>query len=102
MDGSQLFAQQAEAFKRQHDALHRQFQQPERTMSVCEVCGVFINSTDNDQRRAVWSALHPGTHFSPAASDAATATAQAHAGSSAPMSNSVRPVLELAQHCGQL
>lgn len=52
VDGSQMFAQQAEAFSRQHDALQKQFQLPERTMSVCEVCGVFINSTDNDQRRA--------------------------------------------------
>ena len=57
VDGSQMFAQQAEAFARQHDALHKQFQQPERTMSVCEVCGVFINSTDNDQRRAVSAAV---------------------------------------------
>lgn len=48
-----MFAQQAEAFSRQHEALYKQFQTPERTMSVCDVCGVFINSTDNDQRRAV-------------------------------------------------
>lgn len=58
VDGSQMFAQQAEAFSRQHDALQKQFQLPERTMSVCEVCGVFINSTDNDQRRAVSVSVH--------------------------------------------
>lgn len=47
------FAQQAEAFNKQHEELHKQFTTPERTMSVCDVCGVFINSTDNDQRKAV-------------------------------------------------
>ncbi|KAK9786671.1 hypothetical protein WJX73_003841 [Symbiochloris irregularis] len=52
VDGSEMFAKQAEAFARQHDNLCKQFMQPERTMTVCEVCGVFINSTDNDQRRA--------------------------------------------------
>ena len=61
VDGSQLFAQQAEAFARQHEALLKQFQQPERTMSVCDVCGVFINSTDNDQRRAVIPSVSPGS-----------------------------------------
>ena len=44
---------QAEAFQRQWKDLHTSFTQPERTMTVCEVCGVFINSTDNEQRRKV-------------------------------------------------
>lgn len=47
------FAEQAEKLKKQHDELHTQYTTPERTMAVCEVCGVFINSTDNDQRKAV-------------------------------------------------
>ena len=53
VDGSMLFANTAEGFKKQWDQLHAQFTQPERTMTVCEVCGVFINSTDNEQRRRV-------------------------------------------------
>ena len=53
MDGSMLFAQQAEAFNAQHVALQKSLTQPDRTMTVCEVCGVFINSTDNEQRRKV-------------------------------------------------
>ena len=49
--------QQAEAFQAQHDALQKQLTQPERIMTVCEVCGVFINSTDNEQRRQVGPTL---------------------------------------------
>ncbi|GMH39114.1 hypothetical protein BSKO_07012 [Bryopsis sp. KO-2023] len=51
VDGSMMFAQQVESLKQQHDSLKKTFTQPERTMTVCEVCGVFINSTDNEQRR---------------------------------------------------
>ncbi|CAD7695799.1 unnamed protein product [Ostreobium quekettii] len=51
VDGSMMFAQQAESFKQQHDSLKRSLTQPERTMTVCEICGVFINSTDNEQRK---------------------------------------------------
>ncbi len=53
VDGSILFANQAEGFKKQWDALHASITQPERTMTVCDICGVFINSTDNEQRRKV-------------------------------------------------
>ena len=53
VDGSMVCAQQAEAYKLQHDTLHTQLTAPERVMTVCEVCGVFINSTNNDQRRQV-------------------------------------------------
>ena len=53
VDGSMAQMQQAEAFQKQHEALHKQFTTPERVMAVCDVCAVFINSTDNDQRRAV-------------------------------------------------
>lgn len=58
MDGSMLFANTAEGFKKQWDQMHAQFTQPERTMTVCEVCGVFINSTDNEQRRRVSILIH--------------------------------------------
>lgn len=57
VDASMTFAQQAEAFSKQHTELYKQFTTPERTMSVCEVCGVFINSTDNDQRKAVSTSI---------------------------------------------
>lgn len=53
VDASMVYAEQAEKLKKQHDELFTQFTTPERTMAVCEVCGVFINSTDNDQRKAV-------------------------------------------------
>ena len=53
LTGSPRFGVQAEAFQRQWKDLHSSFTQPERTMTVCEVCGVFINSTDNEQRRKV-------------------------------------------------
>lgn len=51
VDGSMVYAQQAENFKLQHENLLKTLTQPERTMTVCDVCGVFINSTDNEQRR---------------------------------------------------
>ncbi|KAK9828557.1 hypothetical protein WJX72_000748 [[Myrmecia] bisecta] len=51
VDGSMLLAQQAEKFKEQHDSMLKQMTASERTMTVCDVCGVFINSTDNEQRR---------------------------------------------------
>eukprot|EP00210_Caulerpa_lentillifera_P004300 g4103.t1 len=51
IDQSMLYSQQGEALKKQYDELYKTFTQPERTMTVCEVCGVFINSTDNEQRR---------------------------------------------------
>ena len=53
MDGSMAMATQAESYQSQHEALHKSLTTPERIMTVCDVCGVFINSTDNDQRRQV-------------------------------------------------
>ena len=55
VDASMTFANQAEALRKQQTELYKQFTTPERTMSVCDVCGVFINSTDSDQRKAVES-----------------------------------------------
>eukprot|EP01025_Chloroclados_australasicus_P009168 TRINITY_DN13523_c0_g2_i1.p1 TRINITY_DN13523_c0_g2~~TRINITY_DN13523_c0_g2_i1.p1 ORF type:complete len:360 (-),score=42.11 TRINITY_DN13523_c0_g2_i1:384-1370(-) len=51
IDASMMFTQQAEQFKTQYEALHKQLTFGDKTMEVCTVCGVFINSTDNDQRR---------------------------------------------------
>eukprot|EP01025_Chloroclados_australasicus_P034897 TRINITY_DN35627_c0_g1_i2.p1 TRINITY_DN35627_c0_g1~~TRINITY_DN35627_c0_g1_i2.p1 ORF type:complete len:380 (-),score=33.79 TRINITY_DN35627_c0_g1_i2:74-1051(-) len=51
VDASMMFTQQAESFQAQYDALHKQLTLGDKTMEVCTVCGVFINSTDNDQRR---------------------------------------------------
>ncbi|KAG2493834.1 hypothetical protein HYH03_008052 [Edaphochlamys debaryana] len=51
VDVSMALAQQATEMQAQHDRLHRSLTAPERTMTVCDICGVFINSTDNDQRR---------------------------------------------------
>lgn len=55
VDGALVFSQQAEAFAKQKEVQHRQLTQPDRTMTVCEICGVFINSTDNEARRRVQS-----------------------------------------------
>jgi RNA-binding protein Luc7-like 2 len=52
-DGSMAMTEAAEKFRAEHDQLHEELTTPERTKSVCEVCGVFINSTDNEQRRLV-------------------------------------------------
>ena len=54
-DGSVAMAAAAESFHEQAEKLHLELITPERTMSVCEICGVFINSTDNEQRRMVRS-----------------------------------------------
>ncbi|GIL60837.1 hypothetical protein Vafri_15357 [Volvox africanus] len=59
VDVSMALAQQAQEMQAQHDRLHRNLTAPERTMSVCDICGVFINSTDNDQRRQVRSSTQP-------------------------------------------
>lgn len=48
---------QAEQYNKQHDEMFKRLTAPEKTMLVCDVCGVFINSTDNDQRRRVRPSL---------------------------------------------
>eukprot|EP00882_Tetradesmus_deserticola_P004231 GHRQ01004468.1.p1 GENE.GHRQ01004468.1~~GHRQ01004468.1.p1 ORF type:complete len:233 (+),score=91.28 GHRQ01004468.1:236-934(+) len=60
VDGALEVTKQAEAVGRQHDTLYKQLTEPERTMTVCDICGVFINSTDNDQRRLVSGAGQGG------------------------------------------
>lgn len=52
-DGSIAMTEAADKFNEEHEKLHHELVMPERTKSVCEVCGVFINSTDNEQRRLV-------------------------------------------------
>jgi hypothetical protein len=53
VDGAIAVTQQAENLGKQHETLYKQLTEPERTMTVCDICGVFINSTDNEQRRLV-------------------------------------------------
>ncbi len=53
VDQSLMLSQQAEAYKRQHEEMYKRLSTPDRQMTVCEICGVFINSTDNDSRRLV-------------------------------------------------
>ena len=53
VDQAQQLQQQAEAYNRQHDDMYKRLTIPEKTMLVCDICGVFINSTDNEQRRRV-------------------------------------------------
>lgn len=52
-DGSLAMTEAAERFCKQHDALRERLTVPERTKTVCETCGVFMNSTDNEARRQV-------------------------------------------------
>ena len=54
-DGSMAMTEAADQFNEEHTKLHNELVMPERTKSVCDVCGVFINSTDNEQRRLVCS-----------------------------------------------
>lgn len=53
VDGSMLFAKQAETFAAQHEALQKQLTTPDRVMTVCEVCGVFINLVETDRKGKV-------------------------------------------------
>jgi hypothetical protein len=56
-DGSLAMNEAASKFKEDHDKLRLDLITPERTKSVCEVCGVFINSTDSEQRLQVCNHL---------------------------------------------
>ncbi|KAL6748790.1 hypothetical protein V8C86DRAFT_3015992 [Haematococcus lacustris] len=53
VDQAQQCQQAAEAYNKQHEELYKRLTMPEKTMLVCDICGVFINSTDNEQRRRV-------------------------------------------------
>jgi hypothetical protein len=52
-DGSVEAHAKATELSEQHDALRLELITPERVKSVCEVCGVYTNSTDNEARREV-------------------------------------------------
>ena len=52
-DGSMAMTEAADKFNEEHTQLYNDLVLPERTKSVCDICGVFINSTDNEQRRLV-------------------------------------------------
>lgn len=64
VDGSMAAATAAEDLQKQYDALYKELTANDRFMTVCEVCGVFINSTDNEQRRQVRS-VQQGIHVIP-------------------------------------
>ncbi|KAG1659535.1 hypothetical protein FOA52_016158 [Chlamydomonas sp. UWO 241] len=51
VDAAIAMAAQAESLTKQHADLLRRVSAPERTMAVCDVCGIFMNSTDNKERR---------------------------------------------------
>ena len=48
-----MLAQQAEAYKKQHEEMYKRLSAPDRIMTVCEICGVFIASIDTDPKRTV-------------------------------------------------
>lgn len=60
VDQALMLSQQAEAYKKQHEELYKRLSTPDRIMTVCEICGVFINSTDNDARKLVRAASESG------------------------------------------
>ncbi|GAB4817372.1 hypothetical protein N2152v2_004418 [Parachlorella kessleri] len=51
VDASLAAVQQAERLQREHERLQKKYTEPDRYIMVCEVCGVFIQSTDNEARR---------------------------------------------------
>jgi hypothetical protein len=51
VDASMAAVQQAERLRGDADRLATRYSQPDRFMLVCEVCGLFIQSTDNEARR---------------------------------------------------
>jgi hypothetical protein len=53
VDNALVCTNQADNYRRQYETLHTQLTQPERIMTVCEVCGVFISTTTDDTRRMV-------------------------------------------------
>jgi hypothetical protein len=53
VDQALMLSQQADAYKKQKDEMHKRLTAPDRIMTVCDTCGVFINSTDNEARRMV-------------------------------------------------
>lgn len=65
VDASMAYNKQAETLRAQYDSLKESLTQPERTMTVCDVCGVFINSTDNEARRKVGAGPPPVSVRSP-------------------------------------
>merc|ERR1711904_739341 len=53
VDQSLQNAQESDKVRLDREALEQRFKYPTaRIMFVCDVCGVFINSTDNEARRA--------------------------------------------------
>ena len=56
-DGIVAMTEKAARLKEEHDTLRLELVTPERTKAVCEVCGVFTNSNDNEQRKEVRHAL---------------------------------------------
>lgn len=51
VDASMARASRAEKLKEEHDQTLVTLTAPDRIMTVCEVCGVFINCTDSEQRQ---------------------------------------------------
>lgn len=51
VDASMAAVAQAERLRADADKLAARYSQPDRFMEVCDVCGVFIQSTDNEARR---------------------------------------------------
>jgi hypothetical protein len=51
VDGAMMLTQQADAYKKQYEEMYKRLSTPDRTMTVCEVCGVFINSADVDDKK---------------------------------------------------
>ena len=53
VDGSLMLSQQAEAYKKQHEEMYKRLSAPDRVMTVCKICGVFIHNGDEFMKRLV-------------------------------------------------
>lgn len=55
VDASLALAKQLELTREEYAALLKKATERDRTMTVCDVCGVFMTSTDSEARREVLS-----------------------------------------------
>ena len=53
VDASAALAKQLELTRAEYAAVHKKATERDRTMTVCDVCGVFMTSTDSEARREV-------------------------------------------------
>ena len=53
-----MISLQVEITRAEYEEAHRKATERDRTMTVCDVCGVFMTSTDSEARREVRRSWH--------------------------------------------